>query len=1736
MSKNNKEILSDISDSQIQNRAIGLFTFLRELTELRTKAIRTIDQYEKVLWFTQIPNEQGCYCRAFDSGDNEEQSGVWVEIKKPYLKPFPEIPESLEPWLDRKDVGNSSLEFPSLREHITISTSDESEKKNGFDLKIVTQELDNFPEIRKIWENYIKKDWGPWAEKDRRLKAIQEVYNELFLVYQNQQRLGEVYEVVLGLGYLTWKTPSGQEVRRHIITAQASLIFDSTRGVITVIPAGEGAKPTIEQDMLEPQERPEVKEQKVFEQQIEEIEDNLWDNQIQNVLKGWTNALSAEGCFDKTFFLQETIDCTPRVNLAPALILRKRTERSLNRVFREIIDQLSSEQSLPMGVKRLVTIIDDSADITKTDTTEGTLDKKLSPIEEVYFPLLANEEQREIARKILVRQGVLVQGPPGTGKSQTIANLVCHLLATGQRVLVTSHAPRALKVLQKKFPKEIANLCVVLLGNDLNAMQALEDSVREITDRFNTWNPKENKRSIINLEKELDKYRREEQLTLNEIRAIREAETYRHPRRFGVYEGTAQQIANQVGDEQQHYSWVSAKLKEEDEPPLTDTEAMELTRLLREIDDICEKELAKKIIDPDSLINPVDFAILVKSENQARELYENVADYRNCPEYIGLKGLSLNQRKELAGGLTDLGLVYETLKGRNVPWVNEAATQILAGQFRPWNELLTVTKKHLNIIGDCAHSVTERHISGLEERSRDVVKTHAMTLLKHIESGGKLGFGIFRPKVVKDSIYLIKEVRVDGCLCDNLQSLEILLEWINVADQLDYLDLHWTDSIKLPSGSFVTRVAGYRDLCELLEKVLGLRERVSSLEQIVSAVSEPVDFYLNDLKAIRRLIEIVNAIELEEKLAEAKNRFDEIEKLILAVEDGSNVHSVVDQTLQAVKDRDEQKYKEVYHTLCNLQKTLEGLSRRCFLFQRLKSVAPGLASELKSSFDNKSWDKRMIEFTTAWNWARASFWLEKMYAPGKLEQLSKNLKNHQSRIRVLIGKLAAAKAWEHCLSKLTEHERQHLIAWSKAIGRIGKGTGKYAGKNRRDARKNMEECRSAIQAWVMPIYRVAETFTPGKDTFDVVIIDEASQSGPEALFLQYLAKKIIVVGDDKQISPDSVGINREAVELLRQHYLSKLPRNDAFGADNSFFDLADICYGGRIRLREHFRCMPEIIQFSNDLCYRSEPLIPLRQYGANRLSPVVARYISDGYIKGKRNVINPPEAQAIVDEIKRCCGDLAYKSKSMGVISLLGSHQAQYIESLLLQELGPEEIEKRQLVCGDAYAFQGDERDIIFLSMVSAPDERRRIGALGNEKAKRRFNVAVSRAKDQIWLFHSATLNDLSPRCLRHRLLEYFQNPKVEPTKLENLNIEGIKDLVEDREVDPPYPFDSWFEVDVFQKITKRGYRVIPQHEVAGYRIDLVVEGMQGRLAVECDGDTWHGAERYEEDMGRQRTLERCGWVFWRVRGSAFYRDPEAALEGLWKKLDKLGIHPTSQGTRRDSSSTVFAKQISSEKTISLNEKSESICSAKKKEIPNKASTDNHKVEVNNCVDGNGTKDVSLITSISTFVGDLNENECKKEVLNFMDDNSILVCSIPLNDYSKLVFYVWKKKGRMYAEMRKYLFTKSYAGPTKSGLVLRLECLVSLIDVLNDLATLIEEKKNIDDGRVGIVEKSKTKRIVVSLVESSKFLDIREHVSFGTYKGPTRKGVRVLLDHLPVMIDNLKRLADYIRKQNTDDE
>ncbi len=379
----------------------------------------------------------------------------------------------------------------------------------------------------------------------------------------------------------------------------------------------------------------------------------------------------------------------------------------------------------------------------------------------------------------------------------------------------------------------------------------------------------------------------------------------------------------------------------------------------------------------------------------------------------------------------------------------------------------------------------------------------------------------------------------------------------------------------------------------------------------------------------------------------------------------------------------------------------------------------------------------------------------------------------------------------------------------------------------------------------------------------------------------------------------AVGVKENEIQALAREHLGGFRYKEFYRLDCSLYDHAERAFGDVVVLREHFRCVPEIIRFSNDLCYREAPLIPLRQYPADRLEPLRPIRV-DGKREGKgQQVINRIEAERLVETLEQCIQDERYEDCSFGVIALQGHAQAELIERMLVERIPAKVLEERRVLCGDPATFQGDERDVIFLSMVAAPNERN--ATLTSEMYVQRYNVAMSRARDQVWLFHSVGPEDLGTECLRRRLIDFFSDRSnadhgtlgVNPEDLERAARTGSRSAVP-----PPERFDSWFEVDVALELLRRGYRVVPQFEVSGYRIDLVVQGNGPQLAVECDGDHWHGAEQYEDDMARQRQLERAGWRFVRIRESEFYANRAKAIESVVDVCEELSIHPLLPGTR----------------------------------------------------------------------------------------------------------------------------------------------------------------------------------------------------------------------------------------------
>lgn len=139
-------------------------------------------------------------------------------------------------------------------------------------------------------------------------------------------------------------------------------------------------------------------------------------------------------------------------------------------------------------------------------------------------------------------------------------------------------------------------------------------------------------------------------------------------------------------------------------------------------------------------------------------------------------------------------------------------------------------------------------------------------------------------------------------------------------------------------------------------------------------------------------------------------------------------------------------------------------------------------------------------------------------------------------------------------------------------------------------------------------------------------------------------------------------------------------------------------------LKEHFRSVPAIIEFSNREFYEGD-IRPLRVPKANeRLDPPLV----DVFVKGgsRQKDVNKAEAKAIVNEIANLIADPMFDGRSIGVVTLMGTEQASYIHKLISDHISPADVVARKISVGPPPVFQGRERDIMMVSMVIGPGDR----------------------------------------------------------------------------------------------------------------------------------------------------------------------------------------------------------------------------------------------------------------------------------------------------------------------------------------------------------------------------------------------------------------------------------------------
>jgi very-short-patch-repair endonuclease len=1170
-----------------------------------------------------------------------------------------------------------------------------------------------------------------------------------------------------------------------------------------------------------------------------------------------------------------------------AVFSRPRAGNYLFDDLKRLQERLEQGCEIPEGPASLVTPPSDKPIEFEAVNFRGISSRGTSgssgPTEELYFPLPYNNEQVTIIQRLKKAAGTTVQGPPGTGKTHTIANIICHYLASGLRVLVTSRGEAALSVLQSKIPEEVRPLTVGLLTSDREGVRQFQSSIESIQHRVSQLNPELTRDEISRLERAIDRAhaelatvdRRFDEIA---IAHLSDVEVDGVPMR-------AQKLADLVISGREQYGWFDdvVSLSPSQAPPFSENGGGRLREARR--------VLGKDIVYVDARVpSAEDFP----SETIIAELHDVLVKKHSIQEEIDrgeLLPLRGTSSEVLAAVRSLLTLIEETLEiltrleevGES--WPFDLRSCCRQPSFAAERGALESLFKDLDALVRARAEFLVRPVSFPEDGFNSTKTLEAVA--RAAQTGKPFGLIALGASEAKEHI---SAVRVTGRLPSSIDEWAHVQNFVKLHGQLDSFVVRWN---QLTDGLSVPRLNGGVSKLRTVELVATAAQKAHQLatghDALLLAKGQevfeeaPIDDLVGNrtkLAAVRQqLIRHLTLAELS-RAATAIGDFQEklagkfgpvVEELRGFLENHLGNASLSSERVVA-------KYAEIRAEL----RRIAGLAAELSIVRdAAKSIetadAPKLAARVRTIAVPTSGEDVTFPagWRQAWNWARMRSHLESIEARNEMVGLAARRRELENGLARFYREIVAKAAWLATKRNATPRILQALAGYATAIRRIGQGTGPNATRYRRDAREAMFDAAGAVPCWIMNHSRISEAMPAEIGAFDLVIVDEASQSDLWALPAILRGKKILVVGDDKQVSPDGGFISSVRIQELRDRFLTEQPYGAEMTPEKSLYDLAARVFAAeQVMLREHFRCVPPIIAYSNRTFYKNQ-ILPLRiAIASERIDPPLVDIFVDGGIRDRHDR-NEEEAESIADEIAAILEDPKFANRTIGVVSLLGTEQAKHIDSVVNARCDSAELHRRRFLCGDARTFQGSERDIMFLSLVVDPANCR---AISGNVYDQRFNVAASRARDRMYMVRSVRPSDLSDADLRKSLLSHFDKPLVIDKEEAQLLIDRC---------------ESGFECQVFSELTSRGYRVIPQVKTGAYRLDMVVEGVGDvRLAIECDGDEYHGPDRWQHDMYRQRVLERAGWVFWRCFASTWMLRKEEILNELLERISGMGIEP----------------------------------------------------------------------------------------------------------------------------------------------------------------------------------------------------------------------------------------------------
>ncbi|MBI4379097.1 MAG: AAA family ATPase [Nitrospinae bacterium] len=1110
----------------LKDKSYRLFEYISQIYSIDLPVNRDVAKYGAEIWWqSDIVQSSQCILKEFNEGNSISESNessediseeIWLSVTKRAYENPPELPLILKEWVILYPLNPSKLPISKPSISKTVSFDLDTHRVTAFKkysnlLKIwqeaktgspppipenivgwidSTQQsqpltIINSRDIEERFEDdknrvtalnsYSKDSWKFWSERTLPLFKANVLYDQLFSLRQRLDVEGDRIEIIWGHLFLSWNHSNGNIVYHPLILTPMNLSHDSKRRNISLTPS-QTVPTKLDLDCLINLDYPLKDELIKYTRIVNSGEPPVeaWNhNQMRGLASTITGYLSKESAeranlYTEKPLFQPPIESHPIIYNAPVIFVRERTRRLWVDDAKKVAEAIYKDSDIPPFIRSLAADPhtkelpnpDDYTDDDSIDEDDG----------EHLLPLLYNDQQEEIVKRLKRHFGVLVQGPPGTGKSHTIANLVSSLLARGKRVLVTSQTENALKVLRDYIPQEIRSLCVSQLGNDTEAKGQLNEAVESIGKHLAEKNSLIVEQNIKQIKKELRVVREERARLRNQIKDWVELDSCTIKIDGEII--SAHKTSIECSENESIYSWFPDNLSPDTKPPLSEQELHEMCSLLKEVSPEDRKACLQYLPDLKDILPPKDFSKRVSRLKASLNLSVETEDLRSN------WNSQLKQAKRddiekaillLEEALTELYEIKESWQFK----ILDLIVSVIA-QDNYWQSFIKRCSSYRDSAWQ-AYQVIQGCEITVENLSPDFDVNAAIEELEHIiKKGKKPSNWIIRISLSKAAKLLYDSVKVDKRSLLTPEKINTAKAYFSYRAILEKIDTLWRKTLTTVNGPELD-IAKPMPLAEIDEKIKNIRSPVYWKEKYLNNIKDVLITFGGHRKQIFHKQEA-----LEEYLKTFHGQIAEIEKLdikqnlsgyrnflLKEFSSNENAHNLWNIFADATSSLSIDKYMKAYTELMRLLQVSKKVERLEYLSNKLKDAAPNWHESLEKRAIESGQEALEENWAMAWRWQRLNEWLNRLHNRESVESLQTHLERLRKKERELIVQLVKERTWQRQLANVKDYHYKALVAWADAMRKYGKTGGKYAQRWLSAAAKAMIDAVGAVPAWIM---------------------------------------------------------------------------------------------------------------------------------------------------------------------------------------------------------------------------------------------------------------------------------------------------------------------------------------------------------------------------------------------------------------------------------------------------------------------------------------------------------------------------------------------------------------------------------------------------------------------------------------------------------------------------------------------